>query len=74
MNSPQLGLRVAGVLFGLMCIAHLGRLVLKFQVLLGSHPVPVWLNGVGFVVTGLLAYWLLRLSLPAKPAGTPPAA
>lgn len=70
MNSPQLGLRVAGSIFGLVCLAHLGRLVLQFQVMLGGYAVPVWINGIGFVVTGLLAFWLWRLSLPATP-GSP---
>ena len=73
MNSPQCGLRVAGTLFGLMCLAHLARIVIGFQVLLGSHPVPLWLNGVGCIVTGVLAFWLWRLSLPTgAPAATPP--
>ena len=68
MNSPQLGLRVAGTLFGLVCLAHLVRLFIRFPVMIGSHPVPVWMNGAGVVVTGLLAFWLWRLSLCA---GTP---
>jgi hypothetical protein len=73
MNSPQFGLRVAGTIFGLVCLAHLVRLLLQFRVMLGSHPVPVWMNGIGFVVTGFLAYWLWCLSLPVRPpAETPP--
>lgn len=75
MNSPQCGLRVAGTIFGLMCLAHLMRIVMRFQVMLGSHPIPLWLNGVGFIVTGLLAFWLWRLSLSAgTPAAAPPPA
>ena len=78
MNSPQFGLRVAGTIFGLVCLAQLMRLLLRFQLILGSHPVPLWLNGVAFVFTGLLAIWLWNLSVPAKPAApatpqTPPA-
>ena len=69
MNSPQFGLRVAAAIFGLVCFAHLVRLVLRFQIMLGSHPVPVWMNGIGFVVSGFLAYWLWRLS---RRAGAPP--
>jgi len=75
MNSPQLGLRVAGTIFGLVCLAHLVRLFVRFQVMLGGHPVPVWMNAIGFIVTGLLAFWLWRLSLPADaPANQAPAA
>jgi hypothetical protein len=77
MNSPQFGLRVAGTIFGLASVAHLVRLLLGFQVLLGSHPLPAWTSIGGFVVTGLLAFWLWRLSFaPAAPAAgaAPPSA
>ena len=69
MNSPQIGLRVAGLIFGLASLAHLLRLFLGFQVTLGRHPVPVWTSGAGFVAAGVLSFWLWRLSVPA---GTPP--
>ena len=68
MNSPVLGLRVASVLFGLGCLAHLVRLIRGFQVLIGSHPVPMWMSGAGFVVLGLLCFWFWQLSLPAGTA------
>jgi hypothetical protein len=68
MNSPASGLRVASVITGLVSIAHLARLFLHFQILIGSHPVPVWMSGGVFVVSGLLSFWLWKLSLPAKPA------
>ena len=72
MNSPQLGLRIAGTIFGLVCLAHLVRLFLPFSVMVGSHAVPVWLSAAGFIVTGLLAFWLWTLSLPAAAPGTEP--
>ena len=76
MNSPVCGLRVASVIAGLGSLAHLARLFLHFQIMIGSHPVPVWLSGAGFVVLGLLSLWLWKLSLAAKPAtsSAPPAA
>ena len=75
MNSPVCGLRVASVIMGLAALAHLVRLFLGFQVHLGSHPVPLWMSGAGFVVLGLLSFWFWKLTLPAKPAATvPPAA
>lgn len=69
MSSPQFGLRVASTIFGLVCLAHLVRLFSQFQIVLGRYPVPVWMSGIGFVVPGLLAYWLWSLS---RSAGTPP--
>jgi hypothetical protein len=74
MNSPQLGLRVAGTIFGLACLAHLVRLLKQTSLMIGSHPVPVWLSGIGLVVTGLLCFWMWKLSLPAKPETPAPTA
>ena len=50
MNSPVCGLRVASIIAGFGCLAHLVRLFLGFQVLIGNHPIPVWLSGAGVVV------------------------
>lgn len=72
MNSPALGLRVASAIFGLVCLAHLVRFLKPFQVMVGSHAIPLWLSGAGILVTGALCVWLWLLSVPAKP--TPPAA
>ena len=72
MNSPVCGLQVASVIAGLGSLVHLLRLLMKFQIMIGSHPVPMSASGVGFVVLGLLSFWLWKLSLAAKP--TTPAA
>ncbi len=74
MNSPQLGLRVAGTIFGLVSLGHLVRLLKQFSIMVGHHAVPLWLSGVGLFVTGLLCFWLWKLSLPAKPAAPAPTA
>ena len=68
MNSPVCGLRVAGILTGLGSLAHLVRLLRPFQVMIGSHPMPVWCSVGGFVVLGLLSFWFWKLSLIAKSA------
>ena len=70
MNSPQFGLRVAGTIFGLVCLGHLVRLLNHTSVTVGSYSVPLWLSGLGLVATGLLCFWLWRLSVSAKPAHT----
>ncbi len=76
MNSPVCGLQVASVFAGLGSLAHLVRLLMQFQILIGSHPLPVWMSGAAFVVLGLLSLWLWKLSLAAKPAtpAAPPVA
>lgn len=68
MNSPVCGLRLAAIFCGLGSLAHLVRLFRPFQVLIGSHPVPVWASGVALVVLGLLSFWFWKLSVAAKPA------
>ena len=68
MNSPVCGLRLVSILAGLGSLAHLVRLFRPFQVMIGSHPVPVWASGAGFVVLGLLSFWFWKLSIAAKPA------
>ena len=68
MNSPVCGLRVASIIAGFGSVAHLVRFFLGFQVLIGSHPVPVWMSGGGFIVLGALSGWLWKLSMSATPS------
>lgn len=74
MNSVTLGLRVAGTIFGLMSLAHLGRIVLQLQIEICGYEVPLWLNGVGLLITAFLCAWLWRLSSAAVSPGAPPPA
>ena len=62
MNSQVTGLRVAGAVFGLMCLGQLTRLVTQAEVLLAGHQVPLWLSALAFVILGGLSLWLWRLS------------
>lgn len=69
MNSPVIGLRVAGALFGLACLGQLLRLLMQFEIVIAGHHVPLWLSGVAVVLAGALCFWLLKLSWPHKPEG-----
>jgi hypothetical protein len=63
MNSQRTGLRVASVIFGLICLIHIWRLVFAhFTVQLGSHQLPIWGSVVAVIVTGGLSIWMWRLS------------
>lgn len=62
MNSPTVGLRVASVIFGLICLAQLGRLVVRPEVLVAGYPLPLWPSALAVVVLGALSLWLWRLS------------
>lgn len=66
MNSPAFGLRVAGTIFGLVCVAQLSRLLLKLEIVVNGHPVPFWLSALAALGAGALALWLWKLSLPEE--------
>ena len=53
---------IAAVIFGLMAIVHAYRLLTHFQIVAGSHTLPMWLSIVGIVVAGILAVGLYRES------------
>ena len=52
---------IAGILFTIVALLHLSRIVLGWQFSIGSWPIPYWLNGLGTIVTGFLAYLSFRL-------------
>jgi len=62
MNSPQTGLRVASVVFGIFAIGHIVRLLKHAQVTIGSIEVPMGLSWVALIVAAVLSIWLWRLS------------
>ncbi len=53
---------VAAIIFGLMALLHLYRLFTHFQIIAGSHPIPLWASYVAIVVAGLLSWGLFRES------------
>ena len=62
MHSQTLGLRVASVLFGIMCLAQLLRLLIRPEVMVSGHSVPLWPSALGIVVFGSLSVWLWSLA------------
>ena len=53
---------IAAVIFALMAIVHAYRLLTHFQIIAGSHTLPMWLSIVGIAVAGILAVGLYRES------------
>lgn len=51
---------IAAIIFGLMALAHILRLFVKFQVLVGTHDLPMWASIVAIGITGLLSWGLFR--------------
>ena len=73
MNSQILGLRVAGTLFGLMALGQLVRLLIRPEVLVAGHQMPLWPSAkarpspaaspsLAVIILGGLAFWMLTLS------------
>lgn len=62
MNSQTLGLRVASIIFGLMSMAQLARLVIRPDILVAGHRLPLWPSAIAVVVLGGLSIWLWKLA------------
>jgi len=62
MNSQILGLKTAGIVFGLMCLAQLARLLIRPAVLVAGHHLPLWPSGLAFVILAGLSLWMWKLS------------
>ena len=62
MNLQITGLRVAGVVFGLMAFAQLTRLVIRPEILVAGHLLPLWPSVLASLVLGGLGLWLGQLS------------
>ena len=65
MNSQMMGLKVAGFVFGLMCLAQLARLLIRPEVLVAGHQLPLWPSGLACVILGGLSLWMWKLSRAA---------
>ncbi len=65
MSSQALGLRVASALFALFALGHVVRLAKQMQVVVGSHPIPMWVSVVALIIAALLSIWMWRLSSSA---------
>ena len=68
MNSQTVGLRVAAVVFALVCVAQLVRLVLRPEILVAGHVMPLWPSAVAVIVAGGMSIWMWKLAANgAKP-------
>ena len=62
MNSPIFGLRVAGTVFALVCIAQMIRLLTHTEVLVNDYALPLWPSAFAFIIAGGLSLWMWQLS------------
>ena len=67
MKTQIVGLRVASVIFGLITVAQVMRLVIRPEVLVAGHLMPLWPSALAVVILGSMCIWLWKLSaLPPK--------
>jgi hypothetical protein len=60
--SQRTFLLIAGVVFGLVALAHVLRIVLGWSVVIQDLSVPMWASWIAVIVMGYLAYEGFRLA------------
>lgn len=56
---------IAALIFFCMALVHVYRLFTHFQLILGSHTIPLWVSYFGVVIPALIGILLLRESRSA---------
>jgi hypothetical protein len=51
---------IAALVFFAMALVHVYRIFTQFQIIIGSHTIPMWVSYFGIVIPALLAILLLR--------------
>ncbi len=67
MQSQIVGLRVAGVLFGLMALLQLLHLIFQPLIVINGHTMPLWPSVVAFLILGRLCVYFLKLARARYP-------
>ena len=63
MDTVKLYLYVSAALFGVVALIHVVRAIAGWPFLVGPMEVPLSASWVGFVITGALAIWAIRLTM-----------
>ena len=61
-GKKDFGLKVAGVIFGLIALLHLVRVLMRIEAVFAGTVIPLWVSTAGFVVAGALSLWFLLLA------------
>jgi hypothetical protein len=70
MNRSKPFTWLAAIVFALGAIIHIVRVFTHFQVVLGTHVIPMWVSYVAIVVAAFLSWMLCREARGAA-AGEP---
>ena len=60
--SSKIFYKVTGTVFGIVGLVHLLRVLLGWNLVLGSYNIPSWLSLVAFVVLAFLSYNAFKLA------------
>jgi hypothetical protein len=60
MNRSKPFTWIAAALFALAAIVHIIRLFTNFNIVLGTHSIPMWCSYVGIVVAAFMSWMLCR--------------
>lgn len=61
-SSHDVALKLAGTIFGILCVAHVWRVFIGLRVVVGNYAVPLSLSVIAAVVSGALSLWMWRLA------------
>jgi hypothetical protein len=62
MTGQRFGLRVAGLLFAIFCVAHIIRLVSQLDLRIAGRVIPMWPSAVAAILAASLSIWFLTLA------------
>ena len=51
---------IASGIFALMALVHIYRLIRPFEIIVGSHSIPMWVSIVAIIVCAVLSWMLCR--------------
>ena len=60
MNASRPFTWIASAIFALMALVHVYRLITHFQIVAGSHVLPLWLSWPGVIIPAGLSWMLCR--------------
>ena len=64
MKSQIIGLRLSSAIFGLVCLAHMARVVARVEIVIGHYRLGFMPSWIGIIVAGWLCIWLSQLAGP----------
>jgi hypothetical protein len=65
-TNQRFGLRIAGLIFALICVGHLFRVAAHLDISIAGRAIPMWPSWLAAVVTGGVSIWMWGLARPRR--------